>query len=131
MQVVSVSVTVRESKGNGEGWRSLELGAQAQVFPSEDWREAQQVLHGALTHQIELMRANREGQDGHDVANDDASDNGNGNGHQEHEQVEYAQVNDEKEVVCPTHHKAKKGKYGFYCPTKMADGTWCSWRYRV
>lgn len=31
--------------------------------------------------------------------------------------------------VCPEHGKAREGKGGkLYCPTKLADGSWCKWR---
>jgi len=29
---------------------------------------------------------------------------------------------------CPKHRKAKMGRYGLYCPTKLQDGSWCKWR---
>lgn len=29
---------------------------------------------------------------------------------------------------CPIHHKSKEGKYGLYCPSKLADGSWCQWK---
>ncbi|MDP2947914.1 MAG: hypothetical protein Q8P22_00030 [Chloroflexota bacterium] len=30
---------------------------------------------------------------------------------------------------CPQHGKARQGKGGkLYCPTKLADGSWCKWR---
>lgn len=31
-------------------------------------------------------------------------------------------------VECPIHHKSKEGKYGLYCPSKLADGSWCQWK---
>ncbi|MCL4535435.1 MAG: hypothetical protein M1370_09790 [Bacteroidetes bacterium] len=123
MQVVNVSVTVRESRESGDGWRSLELGAQAQVYPNEDWREAQRALHEALTAQLEAMGAGRDGQEAVREAQD-------GNGQEDSVQEESTPASPEKEVACPTHHKAKKGKYGFYCPTKLPDGSWCAWQYR-
>lgn len=30
--------------------------------------------------------------------------------------------------VCPVHGKAKQGKGGLYCPTKLEDGSWCKWK---
>lgn len=31
--------------------------------------------------------------------------------------------------VCPDHGKARERKDGsLYCPTKLADGSWCKWR---
>ena len=29
---------------------------------------------------------------------------------------------------CPKHHKSKVGQFGLYCPTKLANGTWCKWK---
>ena len=30
---------------------------------------------------------------------------------------------------CPQHDKAREGKGGkLYCPTRLADGSWCKWR---
>ncbi len=136
MQVVNVSVRVRESKESGQGWRSLELAADAQVYPTEDWKEAQQALYGALKEQLETL-----GSGTPESGNGHFTDNGsNGHGAVEETvtveaerpagrtlgtQVAEATAGD---AVCPTHHKAKQGKYGLYCPTKMADGSWCTWR---
>ncbi len=112
MQVVMVSVSIRESKGNGEGWKGLELGAQAQVFPGEDWREAQASLYEALKGQLETLGTN--GQDA--------------NAQEPNGQARNQDSANETGPLCPTHHKAKSGKYGLYCPTRLADGSWCRWR---
>ncbi len=32
--------------------------------------------------------------------------------------------------ICPTHGAAKASKYnGFFCPTRVEGGSWCSWRW--
>lgn len=31
-------------------------------------------------------------------------------------------------TTCPQHGKAKAGRYGLYCPTKLSEGSWCKWR---
>ena len=31
--------------------------------------------------------------------------------------------------ACPVHGKARQGKHGLYCPTKLEDGSWCTWKH--
>ncbi len=134
MQVTSVSVTVRESRESSDGWRTLELGAEAQVFPNEDWREAQQALCEELNRQMDALGiAPSEGTTREVVMQETrpaaAKTGRNGNGSRAPKSQAEEEVVDAT-LVCPEHHKAKRGKYGLYCPTKMADGTWCTWQMR-
>jgi len=37
--------------------------------------------------------------------------------------------NGESGQRCPQHGKAREGKGGkLYCPTRLADGSWCKWK---
>ncbi len=131
MQVVSVSVRVRESKESGDGWRSLELAAEAQVYPTEDWREAQQSLYEELHGQLDALGVPR-AEAGSEASQALPIEGGNHEtARREPREPESAGEARDGEVVCPTHHKAKRGKYGFYCPTKLSDGSWCAWQYRA
>jgi len=57
--------------------------------------------------------------------NDGASNSGQ-SGHQTHQDGADAAS---RANACPQHGKAREGKGGkLYCPTKLADGSWCKWR---
>ena len=43
--------------------------------------------------------------------------------------VKMEMPNQAEEPQCPTHHKSKFGRGGFYCPTKVGGG-WCTWRFK-
>jgi hypothetical protein len=30
--------------------------------------------------------------------------------------------------VCPEHRVSRVGRNGYFCPTKLDDGTWCDWK---
>jgi hypothetical protein len=55
MKVTQVSATIRFSKEVHEGWKSVELGAEATLEPSDDWHQAQQGLYTSLTAQLRTL----------------------------------------------------------------------------
>lgn len=38
------------------------------------------------------------------------------------------QVDTDTGEQCPTHHDARRGNWGLYCPRRMPDGSWCQWQ---
>ena len=55
MEVIEVSALVRYSKDIGGSWKSLELGAKAQVSIMDNWDEAQAELYQQLSHQLRQL----------------------------------------------------------------------------
>ena len=64
MQVDRVKATIRYSQDTGKGaWRSLEIGAEANLDPNETMDDAQAELYTALRHQFKaLWNAGAKGQ---------------------------------------------------------------------
>jgi hypothetical protein len=59
MKVTTVTATLRFSQDSGKGaWKSLELGAEAQVAPNEEWAEAQAYLN-EWPHFVSTRRKHR------------------------------------------------------------------------
>ena len=59
MKVDRVTATIRFSQDSGKGaWRSLELGAEAQVAPNENWVEAEEQLYRQLAQRTKTLWAN-------------------------------------------------------------------------
>jgi hypothetical protein len=56
MKVTTVTATIRYSQDSGKGaWKSLELGAEAQVAPNEDWADVQVRLYDHLAQQFKQI----------------------------------------------------------------------------
>jgi hypothetical protein len=55
MKVNKVSATIRFSKEVHEGWKSVELGAEAALDPEDDWFLTQQGLYASLTGQLRTL----------------------------------------------------------------------------
>jgi hypothetical protein len=52
MRVDRISAHVRFSKDTGQGWKTVELGAEASLDPDEDWTLAGQGLYALLSAQL-------------------------------------------------------------------------------
>jgi hypothetical protein len=59
MKVTNVSATIRYSAEARGAWRSIELGAEATIAPSEDWHTAQQDLYAQLGKQLKNHEVER------------------------------------------------------------------------
>jgi hypothetical protein len=55
MKVTNVSASIRYSAEARGAWRSIELGVEATIAPSEDWHTAQQDLYAQLGEQLKTM----------------------------------------------------------------------------
>jgi hypothetical protein len=56
MKVDRVTATIRFSQDSGKGaWKSVEVGAEATLAPTEDWRIAQEQLYHELGQQIKTL----------------------------------------------------------------------------
>lgn len=61
MHVTTITASIRLSQDTGNGWKSVELGAEATVDPGEDWHEAQLALYTELTTELrQVWRGARE-----------------------------------------------------------------------
>lgn len=58
MKIEKVTATIRFSKPCKEGWKTVELGAEASVNRHEGWRKAQARLYGDLGEQLKAVWAN-------------------------------------------------------------------------
>jgi hypothetical protein len=66
MHVDRVTATIRFSQNTGRGaWKSLELGAEAQVAPNENWHTTQQELYHQLAERMRGLWANGNGKTDH------------------------------------------------------------------
>ena len=62
MRVTTIKATLRYSQDTGEGsWKSLEVGAEAELAPNEDWHTAQHGLYRQLGEQMRVLWANGNG----------------------------------------------------------------------
>jgi hypothetical protein len=118
MYVTTIRVSVRRSRESVEReWLTVELSAEATVGHGEDWEQAQRSLYEALNNQIAGLIEDRTSQvtsvpvDGDTVL----------------PPAEQGPTSDMAEERCPEHGKAAQGKKGLYCPTRLPDGSWCSW----
>ena len=58
MRVTTINATIRYSQDTGKGsWKSLELGAEADLAPNEDWHTAQQELYRQLGERMRVLWA--------------------------------------------------------------------------
>jgi hypothetical protein len=55
MEVTQVAANIRYSKDIGQGWKTIELGAEATVGPEEDWTICQTGLYALLTSQLRTV----------------------------------------------------------------------------
>jgi hypothetical protein len=55
MLIERVSAHIRFSQDTGQGWKTVELGAEAHIEPAEDWALAQQGLYAMLTVQLRQL----------------------------------------------------------------------------
>jgi hypothetical protein len=92
-------------------WKKIELGASAEVDPKEPWPDAQVALYKCLKHQLATIWPASERQP---VAPTSPAT---------------PALTPPAEAECPHHGKAKDSRDGktLYCPSKMADGTYCQW----
>lgn len=52
MQVDRVKASVRYSRDTGNGWKTVELGAEASLGPQEEWQEAEAQLYTELSESL-------------------------------------------------------------------------------
>lgn len=119
MLVTIIRATVRVSRGDSEhGWRTIELGADANIYPGENWQNAQQDLYAELNDEAMALLGN-----GH---------NGHSNGAQQ-PTTSTSQPTAEAQGItvegwCPIHNlqmrKHTKGNTSWYSH-QLPDGTWC------
>jgi hypothetical protein len=57
MNVTNVSANIRYSAEAKGAWRTIELGAEADVTPNEDWHIAQEQLYHQLGQQMKTLWA--------------------------------------------------------------------------
>ncbi len=118
MYVTTIRVSVRRSRESIEReWLTVELSAEATIGHGEDWEEAQRSLYEALNGQIAGLMEDR-------VAERALE---SGEGEPMVAPVHQGPLQDKLDERCPEHGKAVQGKNGLYCPTRLADGSWCSW----
>jgi hypothetical protein len=55
MLIERVSANIRFSQDTGQGWKTIELGAEAHIKPAEDWALAQQGLYSLLAAQLRQL----------------------------------------------------------------------------
>jgi hypothetical protein len=55
MRVTTVSAAIRFSKDTGQGWKTIDIGAEASLDPDDDWVVAQQGLYSQLTAQLRQL----------------------------------------------------------------------------
>jgi hypothetical protein len=55
VKATQVSASIRFSKEVHEGWKSVELGAEASLDPGDDWQLAQQGLYAGLVAQLRTL----------------------------------------------------------------------------
>ncbi len=139
MLVTTIRAAVRLSRGDSEHgsaqadrWHTVELGAEAQVYPGEDWQELQRGLYADLNA---LAQASCHGQQAMALL---------GNGHQQPTQQSTtptlqptALATDSPGRVempegwCPIHNlqmpKHTHGGQSWYSH-KLPDGNWCKGR---
>jgi hypothetical protein len=66
MRVTTINATIRYSQDTGKGsWKSLELGAEADLGPNEDWHTGQQELYRQLGARMRVLWANGTGKTDH------------------------------------------------------------------
>jgi hypothetical protein len=61
MKVTTVTATIKYSAEAKGAWRTIELGAEAQVALNEDWHTAQEQLYLQLGQQMKTLWANGNG----------------------------------------------------------------------
>lgn len=62
MNVNQIKAGIRYSKDTGNGWKCIELGAEASVDIEEDWATAQQGLYAMLAQQLRGLWGQQNGQ---------------------------------------------------------------------
>lgn len=67
MDVISIKAGIKYSKDTGNGWKTVGVGAEANVDIEEDWVLAQQGLYSMLTAQLRTLW-NTDGHNGHQKA---------------------------------------------------------------
>jgi hypothetical protein len=55
MDVTTIKAGIKFSKDTGQGWKTVELGAEGAVGLEEDWCLAQQGLYAMLTVQLRTL----------------------------------------------------------------------------
>jgi hypothetical protein len=55
MDVISIKAGIKYSKDTGNGWKTIELGAEATIDVEEDWVLAQEGLYSMLTRQLRTL----------------------------------------------------------------------------
>jgi hypothetical protein len=58
MNVGIVSANIRYAAEAKGGWRTIELGAEADLDPGENWRTAQEQLYHELAQRMKVLWAN-------------------------------------------------------------------------
>ena len=61
MDVTKISANVRFSAPKGDGWKTVEIGAEATVTEGENWEQVQQRLYGDLSNQLRSFWNNGNG----------------------------------------------------------------------
>jgi hypothetical protein len=116
MHVKLVKATARYSQDTGKGaWKSLELGAEADIAPTEDWQEAEVELYQKVTGLLRALWAN-----------------GNGKAEAQEQAINVPIESgpaSARQRMCSVHNqewKPKQGKYGTFYSHKAPDGSWCN-----
>ena len=115
MQVTTVKATIRKSAEHEGGWSTIELGAEATIAHSDDWRTAQVQLYHHLVDQLTaIWRPGHQAQPAQGQPQASAPANA-----------------DPSAPTCPRHGRSSQSNHGgLWCPTREDDGRWCSWRHQ-
>lgn len=118
MKVDQISAHIRMSRQMPDNtWATVELGAEATVDFQEEWIDAQAQLYQELRDQLRTLWLEKVAcrQDG--PGQGQRIDTGSG------------EITTTDDPVCPKHHKSSQSDHGgLWCPSREADGKWCSWR---
>ena len=126
MKIKTVNASIRKTVETPGQWRGVELGAEAEIEPNEDWRSAQAALTKQLQEQMKAIflpfhQGDQEAPPAQQYDYPQPQDHNprqpqaNGNGQH-------------TDQVCPTHGKARKGRWGMFCPTRLENGDFCKWK---
>lgn len=61
MKVTTISASIKYSHPSNGGWKTVELGAEAQVNGHEGWKKAQARLYKELSDELKGLWANGNG----------------------------------------------------------------------
>jgi hypothetical protein len=109
VKVTTISANLRFSKDIGHGaWKVIEIGAEANIDPREDWQSAQAALYQQLGHQMTTLWNNANGKPTQETTTPETPATKSEHYCQEH-QTEYNRY--EKDGRVWHSHKTSNGKW--------------------